>query len=246
MNSRSTALTSSSAPPASVRTCRRPGELRVKLDPWLEASEALGPLIDRKCELGPLEPGHCTVGVKSYGRATTLLMITCFEQVRSVVAAIASYFNRNVRHEARREAFRPSPLNSARASLDPSLSVGRSAAPVCLGCSGDLLRPREGSEFRALRAPQPSAPGEGRVRFRVRCQEGLGARRRPGLCVLSPGLRATLCQSDRFGSCDSVLRPGTDHASSSGFRSPWPHRTPQMVPRRLIRRGTVTSVEVTP
>ena len=163
-----------------------------------------------------------------------------------MVPAIASDLHRNVRGKARQAAFCPSPLNYARASLGASLSTGRSAAPVCLGRGSDLLRPREGSEFRALRAPQPSAPGEGRVRFRVRCQEGLGTRRRPGLCVLSPGLRATLCQSDRFGCCDSVCRPGAAHASSSGFRSPWPDRTPQMVPRRLIRRGTVTSIEVAP
>jgi len=77
------------------------GELRVKLDPWLECNEALGPLIDpnlHSCgtvrphghrELGHPEPGLYTVGVKSYGRAPTFLMATGFEQVRSVVAAIA-------------------------------------------------------------------------------------------------------------------------------------------------------------
>lgn len=77
------------------------GELRVKLDPWLESTEALGPLIDpneHSCgtvrphghrELAHPEPGLYTVGVKSYGRAPTFLMATGFEQVRSVVAAIA-------------------------------------------------------------------------------------------------------------------------------------------------------------
>lgn len=76
-------------------------ELRVKLDPWLESTEALGPLIDpnvNSCgtvrphghrELAHPEPGLYTVGVKSYGRAPTFLMATGFEQVRSVVAAIA-------------------------------------------------------------------------------------------------------------------------------------------------------------
>ncbi len=76
-------------------------ELRVKLDPWLESTEALGPLIDpnvHSCgtvrphghrELAHPEPGFYTVGVKSYGRAPTFLMATGFEQVRSVVAAIA-------------------------------------------------------------------------------------------------------------------------------------------------------------
>jgi thioredoxin reductase len=76
-------------------------ELRVRLDPWLESNEALGPLIDpnlHSCgtvrphghrELAHPEPGLYTVGVKSYGRAPTFLMATGFEQVRSVVAAVA-------------------------------------------------------------------------------------------------------------------------------------------------------------
>ncbi|HEX5683218.1 MAG TPA: arsenic resistance N-acetyltransferase ArsN2 [Ideonella sp.] len=76
-------------------------ELRLKLDPWLESTEALGPLIDpnlHSCgtvrphghrELSHPEAGFYTVGVKSYGRAPTFLMATGFEQVRSVVAAIA-------------------------------------------------------------------------------------------------------------------------------------------------------------
>lgn len=76
-------------------------ELRLKLDPWLESTEALGPLIDpnlHSCgtvrphghrELAHPEAGFYTVGVKSYGRAPTFLMATGFEQVRSVVAAIA-------------------------------------------------------------------------------------------------------------------------------------------------------------
>lgn len=76
-------------------------ELRVKLDPWLESNEALGPLIDpnlHSCgtvrphghrELAHPEPGLYTAGVKSYGRAPSFLMATGFEQVRSVVAALA-------------------------------------------------------------------------------------------------------------------------------------------------------------
>jgi hypothetical protein len=76
-------------------------ELRLKLDPWLESTESLGPLIDpnlHSCgsvpphghrELSHPEPGFYTVGVKSYGRAPTFLMLTGYEQVRSVVAALA-------------------------------------------------------------------------------------------------------------------------------------------------------------
>jgi hypothetical protein len=76
-------------------------ELRLKLDPWLESSEALGPLIDpnlHSCgtirphghrELSHPESGYYSIGVKSYGRAPTFLMTTGFEQARSVVAALA-------------------------------------------------------------------------------------------------------------------------------------------------------------
>jgi thioredoxin reductase len=89
-----------------VATGQRPDlhltrELRLDLDPWLESSKALGPMIDpnlHSCgsvpphghrELAHPEPGYYTVGIKSYGRAPTFLMLTGYEQVRSVVAALA-------------------------------------------------------------------------------------------------------------------------------------------------------------
>ncbi len=40
-------------------------------------------------ELAHPEPGFYTVGIKSYGRAPNFLMLTGYEQVRSVVAALA-------------------------------------------------------------------------------------------------------------------------------------------------------------
>ena len=76
-------------------------ELRLDLDPWLESVKALGPLIDpnvHSCgsvpphghrELSHPEPGFYTVGIKSYGRAPTFLLLTGYEQVRSIAAAIA-------------------------------------------------------------------------------------------------------------------------------------------------------------
>jgi hypothetical protein len=76
-------------------------ELRLDLDPWLESAKALGPLIDpnvHSCgsvpphgyrELSHPETGFYTVGIKSYGRAPTFLLLTGYEQVRSVAAAIA-------------------------------------------------------------------------------------------------------------------------------------------------------------
>lgn len=76
-------------------------ELRVRHDPCLESADALAPLIDpneHSCgtvrphghrELAHPEPGYYTVGAKSYGRAPNFLMVTGYEQVRSVVAALA-------------------------------------------------------------------------------------------------------------------------------------------------------------
>jgi thioredoxin reductase len=89
-----------------VATGQRPDlsltrELRLDLDPWLESTKALGPLIDpneHSCgtvpphghrELAHPEHGFYTVGIKSYGRAPTFLLLTGYEQVRSVAAAIA-------------------------------------------------------------------------------------------------------------------------------------------------------------
>jgi hypothetical protein len=85
------------------------GELRIALDPAVEATPALAPLIDpnlHSCgtvpphgiaELLHPEPGFTIVGSKSYGRAPTFLMATGYEQVRSVVADIAGD------HEAARD-----------------------------------------------------------------------------------------------------------------------------------------------
>lgn len=76
-------------------------EIRLDLDPVLQAPVKLAPLIDpnvHSCgtvyphgegELRHPEPGVYLVGMKSYGRAPTFLALTGYEQVRSVVAAIA-------------------------------------------------------------------------------------------------------------------------------------------------------------
>ncbi|GAA1011844.1 flavoprotein [Acrocarpospora pleiomorpha] len=76
-------------------------ELRLDLDPILGSTRQLAPLIDpntHSCgtvpahgvdELTHPEPGYYAVGVKSYGRAPTFLMATGYEQVRSIVAALA-------------------------------------------------------------------------------------------------------------------------------------------------------------
>ncbi|MFI6642898.1 NAD(P)-binding domain-containing protein [Streptomyces sp. NPDC050504] len=76
-------------------------ELRLGLDERLQAPVALAPLIDpnqHSCgtvyphgvkELAHPEEGVYLVGTKSYGRAPSFLALTGYEQVRSVVAALA-------------------------------------------------------------------------------------------------------------------------------------------------------------
>ena len=76
-------------------------ELRVKLDPWIESTEQLAPLIDpnvHSCgtvrphghrELAHPEARFYAIGAKSYGRAPNFLLATGHEQARSVVAALA-------------------------------------------------------------------------------------------------------------------------------------------------------------
>jgi thioredoxin reductase len=76
------------------------GELRLGLDPAVESPAVLAPLIDpniHSCgtvpphgaaELAHPEPGFYIVGMKSYGRAPTFLLLTGYEQVRSVVCAL--------------------------------------------------------------------------------------------------------------------------------------------------------------
>lgn len=76
-------------------------EIRLRLDPAIEAPVALAPLIDpneHSCgtvrphgarELIQDDPGFYLAGIKSYGRAPTFLMITGYEQVRSIAADIA-------------------------------------------------------------------------------------------------------------------------------------------------------------
>jgi thioredoxin reductase len=76
-------------------------EVRLGLDPAVEATPALAPLIDPnlhscgtvrphgEAELRHPEPGFWIAGMKSYGRAPTFLLATGHEQVRSIAAFLA-------------------------------------------------------------------------------------------------------------------------------------------------------------
>ncbi|CAN5371598.1 NAD(P)-binding domain-containing protein [soil metagenome] len=76
-------------------------EIRLSLDEIVEAPRALAPLIDpnlHSCgtvpphgvvELAHPEPDFYIAGMKSYGRAPTFLLLTGYEQVRSIAAELA-------------------------------------------------------------------------------------------------------------------------------------------------------------
>lgn len=76
-------------------------EMRLELDPIVEAPRDLGPMIDPEFHSCGTVPAHGAkvlahpdkdfyiAGMKSYGRAPTFLMATGYEQVRSIVAALA-------------------------------------------------------------------------------------------------------------------------------------------------------------
>jgi thioredoxin reductase len=78
------------------------GEMRLTLDPAVQATPSLAPLIDPnihscgtvrphgEAELRhPEEPGFYVAGMKAYGRAPTFLLATGHEQVRSIAAHLA-------------------------------------------------------------------------------------------------------------------------------------------------------------
>ncbi len=108
-------------------------ELRLGLDPALEAPTSLAPLIDpniHSCgsvpphgavELAHPEPGFYIAGMKSYGRAPTFLLLTGYEQVRSIAAALAGDW------DAAREVRLVLPETGVCGTSSP----GDSGAPCC-------------------------------------------------------------------------------------------------------------------
>jgi hypothetical protein len=111
-------------------------EIRLRLDPAIEAPVALAPLIDpneHSCgtvrphgarELVQDDPGFYLAGIKSYGRAPTFLMMTGYEQVRSIAAEIAG----DMEAAARVELELPETGVCTRAGVDSA-----AAASSCCG-----------------------------------------------------------------------------------------------------------------
>jgi N-acetylglutamate synthase-like GNAT family acetyltransferase len=142
-------------------------ELRVKLDPWLESNEALGPLIDpnlHSCgtvrphghrELAHPEPGLYTVGVKSYGRAPTFLMATGFEQVRSVVAALAGDLEAADRVEL---DLPETGVCSVAGRATEGLTSAACCGPATTGCEATVAQASGGCGPASCGASAPVAP----------------------------------------------------------------------------------------
>jgi hypothetical protein len=122
------------------------GELRLDLDPVLDATRALAPLIDpneHSCgtvpphgvdELAHPEPGFYAIGAKSYGRAPTFLLATGYEQARSVAAALAGDW------AAAREVHLELPETGVCSSTVTVDADGRPTADSDGGCCGPTQR----------------------------------------------------------------------------------------------------------
>ena len=115
-------------------------EVRLDLDDIVEAPRALAPLIDpnvHSCgtvpphgfmELSHPEPGFFILGMKSYGRAPTFLLRTGYEQVRSVVAALAGDLDAASRVELTLPA-------TGACSLTDRQPSGPELVPTAAGCA---------------------------------------------------------------------------------------------------------------
>jgi hypothetical protein len=121
-------------------------ELRLDLDPVMEAPRALAPLIDpnvHSCGTVPPhgiehltqpEAGFFVAGMKSYGRAPTFLMLTGYEQVRSIVSALAGDW----------EAARDVRLTLPETGVCSSSAVADTLASACCAPTGCGPRREEG------------------------------------------------------------------------------------------------------
>ena len=124
-------------------------EVRVRVDDVLEAPPALAPLIDpnvHSCgtvsphgarELAHPEKDLYIVGMKSYGRAPTFLMLTGYEQVRSIACALTG----DVRGAASVELVLPATgVCSGGSDCCDGVDCG-SAASTCCGTSSMQVIP---------------------------------------------------------------------------------------------------------
>lgn len=130
-------------------------ELRLDLDPVTESPRALAPLIDpnlHSCgtvrphgaaELRHPEEGFYIAGMKSYGRAPTFLLLTGYEQVRSIASALAGDWEAARRVELELPAtgvcstqFDDEAGDAAGACCGPPPTAPQAPAPSCATSGG--------------------------------------------------------------------------------------------------------------
>ena len=138
-------------------------EVRLSLDPWLECTAGIGPLIDpnlHSCgtvrphgarELANPEPGFFVAGMKSYGRAPTFLLATGHEQVRSVAAHLAGDVEAATRVELEL------PETGVCNARPPSR--GQAAAPAASSCYGPRAATEPALEVSASCCGGPAPAG---------------------------------------------------------------------------------------
>ena len=128
-------------------------EVRLQLDPALEAPAELAPLIDPNVHsCGTVPPhgaallshpdeGFYLVGMKSYGRAPTFLLATGYEQVRSIAAALAGDREAADRVELQLPETGACNAKAAPADSEPAESVAGFGfgTGTAHGYAGDLL-----------------------------------------------------------------------------------------------------------
>jgi hypothetical protein len=136
-------------------------EVRLGLDPAVEATPALAPLIDPnlhscgtvrphgEAELRHPEAGFYIAGMKSYGRAPTFLMATGHEQVRS----IAAFLGGDVEAARRVELVLPetgvcatdrAPAGAGAACCGPAEAARPVTVAAGVGCCGAAPAPKAG------------------------------------------------------------------------------------------------------
>ena len=134
-------------------------EIRLTLDPWLESSGTIGPLIDpnlHTCgtvrphgaqELAHAEPNFFIIGMKSYGRAPTFLLATGYEQARSVVAYLAGDVEAAERVE----------LELPETGVCVSRTIGQPAESKFARLEKRLDQPRKPQRAKSVRPPRSRA-----------------------------------------------------------------------------------------
>jgi hypothetical protein len=148
-------------------------ELRLGLDPSVEAPTVLAPMIDpnlHSCgtvrphgaaELSHPEKDFYIAGMKSYGRAPTFLLLTGYEQVRSIVCQLTGDVEgaREVRLElpetgvCNQDRNEPEKATVACCGVaSPAATAAKPASAGC-GCDGDSC----GIPASSAGAPRPKA-----------------------------------------------------------------------------------------